>query len=348
MFAVMASRLFRAGLCLMFAGALYAQPPRVGLVEYYGYQKLSPERISRMAGVAAGDPLPPAKADVVQQLERSPDVVQAHVEGYCCFGDQVVLYLGVLESGSRPFSLHSPPSEDLQLPLKLDLVYKRLLRSLEAAHGRGITGETLDRGYPLSEDAEARRAQETLALLVDPLVPDLGQIVRRAADDQVRAAAVYILAYTADRRAAESHLQYALRDFHPDVRQNALRTLDLVRRSLSEKPDGDFVVSSTWLIEMLSSVVWADRTEAAKVLADLTATRPESVLLTLEDRGLNSLAQMALWKTPEHAQAPYLLLGRIAGMSDDEILASFRSGNRELVLNAIRKRASDKRRFIFF
>ncbi|MCW5965214.1 MAG: HEAT repeat domain-containing protein [Bryobacterales bacterium] len=344
----MSMRIYSWLLVLALASQVAAQAPRIGSIETYGYEKLNPDRLVRLAGVRLGDPLPPSKSEVEQKIEASNDVVRAHVEGYCCQGDNVVLYLGVLEAGARPFSLHSPPAEDLQLPVKLDLVYQRLLRNLEAAHERGVTGETYDRGYPLSADPGARRAQETLVLLVDPFVTELGEVLRRAADEEVRAAAVYILAYARDRRAAEGHFQYALRDFSPDVRQNALRSLDLVRRYPGSAANAIAEISPTWLIEMLQSVTWADRQEAARLLVRLTEKRPEGVLASIEERALTALGQMAVWKTPEHAEAAYVLLGRVAGLQEEEILASFREGKRELVLDAIRKRAQEKRRFLFF
>ena len=310
-----------------------------------------------------GDPIPMAKADVEQKLERENGVVSAHVQGYCCVGDGVVLYLGLLEVGARPFGLHSPPAEDLQLPLKLDLVYQRLVRALEGAHERGLLKETYDKGYPLSEDPEARRAQETLTLLVDPLVDDVGQVLRRAADEQARIAAAYILAYTKERDAAESHLQYALRDFDPDVRQNAIRSLEFIRRSKIANPPPpplDFgdgtpmppkdapVISPTWFVEMLHSVEFADRVEAANMLVRLTEARQASVLSSLEERSLSELGQMASWTVPEHAESAYILLGRIAGVPESDILTSFRNHQRNVVTDVIRQRAAAKKRFIFF
>lgn len=339
-------RLF--GLLFSVVLCLPAQAPRIALIEAYGYEKLNPDRISRLAGLRPGDPLPPAKQDIEQKIESSNDVVRVHVEGYCCHGSDIVLYLGVMETGAKPFALHSPPSEDLQIPVKLDLVYQRLLRALETAHERGITGESDTQGYPISEFPEARRVQETLVLLVDPFVDELGALLRRAASDEVRAAAVNLLVYSSKRRAVEGYLQYALRDFNPDVRQNALRALDLVRRYPGQGSDAAPEISITWLIEMLQSVTFSDRVEAARMLVKLTDNRPEASLVTIEERAMTPLGQMALWKTPEHAEAAYRLLGRVAGIPEDQIQASFREGNRSLVLDAVRKRAQEKRRFVFF
>lgn len=329
-----------------------AAPPRVGSVEIYGNEKLDKAAVLRIAGVSPGQPLILSRREMEENLEKTSDVIQAEVQGYCCVGDDVVLYIGILESGSKPFSLHSPPTEDLALPTKVDLVYKRLLRALEDAYERGVTGEKYAKGYPLSDDAEARRYQETLALIVDPYVEDLGTILRRAADEPARAAAAYILAYTQHKEAAEGHLQYALRDFDPDVRRNAIRSLEFIREALAAAPPGEDgvrkTVSPTWLIEMLQSISFEDRLEAAKMLERLAPAGNVGVLQQLEERALPALVQMAQWRVPEHALPAYTLLGRIAGLPEAEIQKSFQENRRAAVLNPIRERAKAKKRFLVF
>lgn len=331
---------------------LMTAPPRIGVVEVYGNEKLDRAKVLRLAGVSTGEALTLSRREVEENLEKAPEVIQAEVKGHCCLGDDVVLYIGILENGAKPFSLHSPPSEDLALPTKVDLVYQRLLRALEAAYERGATGETYSKGYPLSEDAEARRYQETLALIVDPYVEDLGQILRRSADEPTRAAAAYILAYTKRKEEAESHLQFALRDFDPDVRLNALRSLGFISETLAVAPpdaDGNRrTVSPTWLIEMLQSVSFEDRLESARMLVKLVPKENTSALLQIEERALPALVQMAQWKVPEHAVAAYTLLGRIAGLPEVDIVKSFRENDREAVLAPIRERARAKKRFLVF
>ncbi|MDZ7638263.1 MAG: HEAT repeat domain-containing protein [Bryobacterales bacterium] len=331
---------------------LMAAPPRIGFIEVYGNEKLEKQRVIRLAGVAPGDALSRSRRETEEDLEKAPEVIEAHVEGHCCLGEEIVLYIGIVESGTKPFALHSPPAEDLALPTKIDLVYQRLARALEAAHERGATGETYDKGYPLSEDAEARRAQETLPLIVDPYVEDLGEILRRSSDETVRAAAAYILAYAQNRQEAEAHLQHALRDFDPDVRQNALRSLEFIRRAYAAMPpDSEGIrktVSPTWLIEMLQSVSLEDRLGAAGMLVKLVPHDGGSGLLQMEERALPALLQMAQWQVSEHAAAAYTLLGRIAGIPEDEIEKSFREKRRDVVLQAIRERAKAKKRFLVF
>jgi hypothetical protein len=45
--------------------------------------------------------------------------------------------------------------------------------------------------------------------------------------------------------------------------------------------------------------------------------------------------EMALWQSSGHALAPLLILGRIGGVSDDEILAAWAEERREDVLRAV-------------
>jgi hypothetical protein len=334
------------------ATVLMSGPPRVGKVEVYGNERLDAGKLAQAAGIRVGEALTISRREAEERLEKEAGVIEAHVEGHCCLGPDIVVYIGVVEAGSKPFALHSPPTEDLALPTKVDLVYQRLVRALEAAHERGATGETYERGYPLSEDPEARRAQETLALVVDPYVDDLGQILRKASDEPVRAAAAYILAFTKRKAEAEPHLQYALRDFDPDVRLNALRSLEFIRQALAVMPPDEEgnrkTVSPTWLIEMLHSVTLQDRLEAARMLTRMVSREDRNAMQHLEERALPALVQMARWALPDHAQAAYTLLGRIAGLPEEQIQASFRENRRDAVLEPIRERAKAKKRFLVF
>jgi hypothetical protein len=44
---------------------------------------------------------------------------------------------------------------------------------------------------------------------------------------------------------------------------------------------------------------------------------------------------MARWKTLAHALPPYLLLGRIAGLPEDQVQAAWTRGDREWVINQV-------------
>jgi hypothetical protein len=56
------------------------------------------------------------------------------------------------------------------------------------------------------------------------------------------------------------------------------------------------------------------------------------VLVPLRKRALPALVEMARWKSSGHAQAPFFLVGRIAGLDDIAISQAWERGEREAVI----------------
>ena len=52
----------------------------------------------------------------------------------------------------------------------------------------------------------------------------------------------------------------------------------------------------------------------------------------MDERALPDLVEMARWATPSYALPPFLLLGRVAGMTDQQVEESWRKGDRESVI----------------
>ena len=63
-----------------------------------------------------------------------------------------------------------------------------------------------------------------------------------------------------------------------------------------------------------------------------------SLLARLRKEALVPLVEMARWKSEGHAQPAFVLLGRIAGYSDDAANAAWDRGERELVISAALRR----------
>jgi hypothetical protein len=83
---------------------------------------------------------------------------------------------------------------------------------------------------------------------------------------------------------------------------------------------------------MLTSLVWEDRNKAAAVLLWLTASRPAPAPAARRAEALPSLVEMARWKHPGHAQAAFILLGRVAGLGEKAIGEAWARGDREAVI----------------
>ena len=132
-------------------------------------------------------------------------------------------------------------------------------------------------------------------------------------------------------------LQYALRDADPGVRINAVAACALRHAGTR--------VEATWFIEMLNSLSWTDRMRALGALQTLTDLRgkaagpdQKAVLDQIRTRALPALVEMARWKTLEHALPAYLLLGRVAGIPEQQVQDAWSRGDRESIIAQALKR----------
>src|ERR1019366_10781099 len=77
-----------------------ASAPTVGVIDFYGLHKLSPDQIRKTLGFKEGDPFPSSKALLEEQLDALPGVVESHLEAVCCDDGRIVLYVGIEERGA--------------------------------------------------------------------------------------------------------------------------------------------------------------------------------------------------------------------------------------------------------
>jgi hypothetical protein len=165
-------------------------------------------------------------------------------------------------------------------------------------------------------------------------------VVRQADDPSIRADAAVLLGDVEASQPVVEALQFAAQDPDPTVRRAAVR--GLVRMYKAAESNREIQVLPTWIIEMLNSVVWTDRVNAVEALMELTG-RPDPVLIgKIRDAAFESLVQMAQWRHLEHALPPYLLLCRVAGVSDAEAQSSWSAGERDKVIAQIQKGSKKK------
>jgi len=319
------------------AGLAAGQIPRIETIDFYGLRKVPESRVRQALGAGEGDPLPASKGDAEERLDKISGVVESHLEAVCCDDGKVLLYVGIEERGSPHFDLREPPEGDEKLPDEIAGAYNRFLDAVEKASRRGTSGEDLTQGYSRVADLQARAIQDMFPVLANDYFKELRSVLHNSDDEQQRATATYVIAYAADRKAVVSELQYALKDADPGVRANAVRGLvaQAVRAKLN--PNSGIKVESTWFIEMLNSLSYSDRSRAMGALQILTDTRDPAVLDQLRERALLALADMARWKTLSHALPAYILLGRVAGMTEEKIQETWSNGNREtLIVEALK------------
>ncbi len=130
-----------------------------------------------------------------------------------------------------------------------------------------------------------------------------------------------------------------MRDADGNVRRNAILSIKAVLVGARLHPDQDLRIEPTWFVELLNSAVWSDRHDAALALLTLTENRDADTLQLIRERALPSVIEMARWHDLQHALPGFLLAGRLAGLSDQQIQSAWDSGNREDVLKQAIKAA---------
>lgn len=337
----MRPKFLRRTITILVAGAAVAfaqipsSGPKIGTIDFYGLHKVPELRIRKAAGVVEGGFLPRSKGDVEDRIADVPSVVQAHVEATCC--DEkggAILYIGIEEKGAPHFDTRAAPEGNIKLPDDVIDTYRNFLLAVSLAMRAGITAEDLTRGHSLMADPDTRAVQEKFVDLADKNLATLRKVVRESSDDEQRAIAAYVIGYAPRKAAIVDDLQYALKDSDDTVRGNAVRAMAAVAVYAKLNPDAGVRIEPTWFIEMLNSLSWTDRNNAAVALVNLTESRDPSTLEQIRTRSIAALTDMAKWKHLAHALPAYILLGRVKGFPEKEIQDAWSAGDRKTIIEA--------------
>jgi hypothetical protein len=317
---------------LVVVSVAAAQAPVVGEIDFYGLRKVSAENILSALHLKAGDPLPPSKGSLEEAIEGIPGVAIGRVAAVCCEGPRAALLIGIEETGAAHPEFHPEPTGTATLPEELRDSYLQFMTAVERAARRGETAEDFTAGHPMMTDAEARAYPPQFISFATNHLDQLRDVLRNSADADQRAIAAAVIDYAPNKKDIVADLEYAAQDPDETVRANAIRSLTAIGVLANGQPKLGIKVSPAWFIELLNSIVLSDRVESAKALLTLTDRAAPAVLGQIRERGLPALAEMARWKTPRYALPPFLLLGRVAGLTDAQVHQSWEKGDRETVI----------------
>ncbi|HLK69706.1 MAG TPA: hypothetical protein VKU19_40030 [Bryobacteraceae bacterium] len=310
-----------------------AQVPTIGEINFYGLHKTTPEHILNALHIKTGDPLPPSKGEMEATLERLPNVILGAVEAACCEGSRAAVFIGLEERGAPHAAFHSEPTGDATLPEHLHDSYFQFVGAVARAASHGETAEDLTAGHPMMNDPEARKyTSEFISFATDHL-EQLRDVLHMSADADQRTVAAAVIGYAPNKKAVINDLEQAIQDPEESVRGNAIRSLNAIAVLANGHPEMGIKVPGTWLIQLLNSIVLSDRAESTKALLTVTDKGDASTLAQIHDQALPALIEMARWKTPRYALPPFLLLGRVAGLTDAEVQQSWAKDDRETVLS---------------
>jgi hypothetical protein len=316
---------------LLVVCAATAQLPRVGDINFYGLRKLTPNQILEAAHFGPGDTVPASRVMVEDRITTLPEVMEAQVQSVCCAGDHTTLFIGIRERGEPDIEFRPAPDGKDSLPDDL------------MTHYRKYTGELLRAG--LNGDANMvnpamRRDQEFFRLYAASHALKLKAVLRNAADEEQRAAAATVTADSANKKTAVEDLLFALQDPDSGVRANVLRSLAAIADTARRQPALGIRISPAQLVDLLNSVALSDRTEATQALLVMTERYNAAAFDLIRERALASLAEMARWPTRSYAEPPFRLLGRVAGLKDEQV--NWESADREAVIQQALDSAAKK------
>jgi hypothetical protein len=312
------------GLIAVLCASAPAQAPVIGDINFYGLRSLTAERVLNSVHLKPGDPIPPSKGELEDRVADLPGVVLARIEAVCCEGPKAILFIGIEEHGAPHPAFRSPPSGDATLPADLINDYGEFLGAVQRAAGRGNASEDLTSGHSLMADPAARFFQERFVAFAGEHLDQLRGVLKNGAEADQRAIAAAVIGYAPNKQDVANDLQSAVQDPDESVRANAIRSLNAFAVS-------GLRIAPTWFLELLNSVVLSDRVESVRALLTLTDKPAPEIIQQIRDR-LPALAEMARWKTPRYALPPFLLLGRAAGLTDQQTQQSWQKGDRDAVI----------------
>lgn len=330
----------RLGVALLLfvrAEPVRTQDARIGIIDFYGLRHVSEGQAREALKIVEGDMVPDSVTEAERRVAALPGVVSARVRRVCCDGGRAILYIGVEEQGDPDLQFRSAPQGSIRLPDDVVQAGDDFSKAAVQAIQRGDAGEDHSKGHALMHDPTARAIQERFITYAARDLSRLRDVLRHSADGEHRGLAAQVLGY-ADKRAVVGDLVYGMDDPSEEVRNNSMRALWVIATLASRSPELKIRVPTKAFIRLLNSPVWSDRNKASLALMELSNSRDLALLRSLRKEALRSLIEMARWKSDGHAAAALWLLGRISGMSEDHIQATWNRGDRETVIHAALKR----------
>ena len=322
---------------LLFAAAYSrAQAPPVGTVDFYGLRAVTPERVRSVLLLKEGDAVPgdDTRGEIVKRLKAIPNVEDAALDFPCCdekYG-KTILYVGIREKGTPALKFRSAPVGDIRLPAEMLKLEELFYDALGKAIIKGDVADDDSQGHSLMANLEARAVQEQFITVAANNGDLLRKVLRGSSNAHHRALAAQIIAYSSDKHKIIGDLIYAIKDPSDSVRNAAVRALAILAGYAQTNPQKKLKISFTPFIDLLNSIMWTDRNKSSLALFPLTEGRDPKLLKELRTRAWPSLLEMARWQSKGHAFGPLMILGRIAGIPDTEIIEAMQSGKRDTII----------------
>ena len=331
-----------AAWALVGAGQPAGQSIQIGIIDFYGLDGLSLDRARAALTFKEGDAVPRAAderaawtAAAETRIATALDVNRARISLVCCDNGRAIAFVGIERRGARAMEFRASPTGDARLAADVVQAGAEFSKAMMAAVQRGDAGEDRSQGHALNTDPAMRAIQDRFIAFAKRDLTELRRVLRESADASGRALAAHVLGYAPDKSAVVDTLVYAMSDPSEGVRNDAMRALLVIAEMAPTAERPVPLIPPQPFVALLHSPVWTDRNKTSGALAALTVKRDPGLLEALkEPRAMTALAEMARWNSLDHAQAPFFVLARVAGYSDESAFNLWTRGERETVIKA--------------
>ena len=309
----------------------------IGIIDFYGLNRLSTDRLRGALTFNEGDTIalghpPPFLVESEKRLTALPGVAHAHTTIVCCERGNLIVYVGIEEEGAPVLRFHAAPQGSVRLAADVVHAAAELSQAIALAVRRGEAEENRSQGHSLIRDPAPRELENRLLGYAKRDLRNLRAVLRDSADAKHRAFAAQVLGYVDDKQAVVDDLAYAISDPDEGVRNDAMRTLLVFSDAVPTGSRPAPRVPYAPFIALLDSPVWTDRNKSSDALAALSKDRDPDLLAAVRARALTPLVEIARWKSAGHAWAGFILLGRAAGFSEQDLSDNWARGEREKII----------------
>jgi len=315
---------------------------RIGEIDFYGYAGLDLDGIRGALPFREGEELPSSDDAFFDALRRIRESVKREigkaatdVAPVCCDAQgYTMIYIGLPGNSMKNVPYNPASKGKLRLPSEAVNLYQQSMEANIAAVRKGAALEDDSKGYALSSDP-ALRAKE---LATREYATHHERLVLKVLDSsryaEQRIVAAHFLGYARQSMRQITALVRASHDADETVRNNAVRALGVLAKS---SPRVAAQIPVEGFVAMLRSGSWSDRNKAGGLLSELSTTRNRKLLDQLRAQALDSLIEMAHWRSYGHAYSSRILLGRIAGIEETRLQNLVDTGQVEQIVKALQQ-----------
>jgi hypothetical protein len=321
---------------LLFGAVSLAAGPHIGDIEFFGYSGLDLAKVRASLPVHEGDAFPErgrqsVRAAVTGAIGKEPTDVNA----VCCDQGKILLYIGLPGGSNRAFAYNPVPTGPDRLPPEIMKLHAQFDRALEKAVRKGGDAATEDdsNGYALFKDPAVQTVQLQYRTWAVDHEQEVFRVLESSSVPEDRRVAGELAGYTKQSPEQNRALLRAARDPDTVVRNNVTRALEVILTA-NAKLAAD--IPADTFIEMLNSGLWTDRNKGCALLMRLTEERDAALLAKIRAQAFDSLVEMASWREAGHAWFARIVLGRVAGIPEEQLRVMASRGAEEIVAAARR------------